>query len=120
MVNCNNLPQFQVTYQKQKKNITPEEVSALVLANMKQIAEDYLGMPVESAVITVPAYFNDLQRNATKDAAQIAGLNVLRILNEPTSAALAYGYGIDRKDKKNVLVYDLGKILRSVCNEVEK
>ena len=91
------------------KLLSPQEVSAQVLLKMKQTAEDYLGEPVTEAVITVPAYFNDSQRQATKDAGRIAGLNVLRIINEPTAAALAYG--LDRgKDNKSerVAVYDLG------------
>src|SRR5271170_5340583 len=91
------------------KLLSPQEVSAQVLLKMKTTAEDYLGEPVTEAVITVPAYFNDSQRQATKDAGRIAGLNVLRIINEPTAAALAYG--LDRgKDNKSerVAVYDLG------------
>ncbi len=86
------------------KQMSPPEVSALILQKMKQTAEDYLGSPVTQAVITVPAYFNDTQRQATKDAGAIAGLEVLRIINEPTAAALAYG--LDKK--KNEKVYDLG------------
>jgi len=81
----------------------------MVLTKMKQIAEDYLGAPVKDAVVTVPAYFNDSQRQATKDAGSIAGLNVLRIINEPTAAAIAYG--LDKKNEKgekNVLIFDLG------------
>ena len=84
----------------------------MVLSKMKETAEDYLGEAVTDAVITVPAYFNDSQRQATKDAGQIAGLNVLRILNEPTAAALAFG--LDKKkrsaDKCNILIFDLGKV----------
>merc|ERR1712024_419180 len=84
-----------------------EEVSSMVLVKMKEIAEAYLGKEVKNAVVTVPAYFNDGQRQATKDAGSIAGLNVLRVLNEPTAAALAYG--LDKKgDEKNVLIFDLG------------
>jgi len=78
----------------------------MVLTKMKQIAEDYIGAPVKDAVVTVPAYFNDSQRQATKDAGSIAGLNVLRIINEPTAAAIAYG--LDKKNEQNILVYDLG------------
>ena len=90
----------------QDKTFRPEELCALILQNLKQVAEEYVGEEVDQAVITVPAYFNDAQRQATKDAGRIAGLQVLRIINEPTAAALAYG--LDKKQTGKVAVYDLG------------
>ncbi|KAL1228903.1 Heat shockprotein [Trichinella pseudospiralis] len=102
-----NKPNVQLTVSGEKKLFTPEEISAMVLLKMKEIAEAYLGKEVKNAVVTVPAYFNDAQRQATKDAGTIAGLNVVRIINEPTAAAIAYG--LDKKEgEKNILVYDLG------------
>ena len=94
-----------------KKSITPEEISAMILREIKHMAEDYLKRPVTKAVVTVPAYFNDSQRQATKDAIAIAGLECLRMINEPTAAALAYGMAtvsINRDQDMNVIVYDLG------------
>src|SRR5690606_19611550 len=88
------------------KKYSPSQVSAMILQKMKETAESYLGETVTQAVITVPAYFNDAQRQATKDAGKIAGLEVLRIINEPTAAALAYG--LDKNDGKTIAVYDLG------------
>lgn len=100
-------PQIAVETKDGLKQFSPEEISAMVLQKMKGIAESYLGTDVKDAVVTVPAYFNDAQRQATKDAGTIAGLNVLRIINEPTAAAIAYG--LDKKGgEKNVLIYDLG------------
>src|SRR5450830_850808 len=94
------------TVEVQGKRYTPPEVSAMILQKMKQTAEDYLGQTVTKAVITVPAYFNDSRRQATKDAGRIAGLDVLRIINEPTAAALAYG--LDKKKDETIAVYDFG------------
>jgi L1 cell adhesion molecule like protein len=103
-------PHIQVDFKGEQKVFSPEEISAMILVKMKEIAESYLGSNVADAVITVPAYFNDGQRQATKDAGAIAGLNVLRIINEPTAAAIAYG--LDKKTKgdgeQNILIFDLG------------
>eukprot|EP00028_Trichosphaerium_sp_Am-I-7-wt_P009382 CAMPEP_0168513644 /NCGR_PEP_ID=MMETSP0405-20121227/3606_1 /TAXON_ID=498012 /ORGANISM="Trichosphaerium sp, Strain Am-I-7 wt" /LENGTH=598 /DNA_ID=CAMNT_0008532557 /DNA_START=50 /DNA_END=1842 /DNA_ORIENTATION=- len=97
-----------VTFKGEKKSFYPEEISSMVLNKMKDIAENFLGHSVDSAVITVPAYFNDSQRQATKDAGTISGLNVLRIINEPTAAAIAYGLDKAGTGEKNVLIFDLG------------
>uniref|UniRef100_A0A069DWJ4 Putative heat shock protein 70 b2 n=1 Tax=Panstrongylus megistus TaxID=65343 RepID=A0A069DWJ4_9HEMI len=101
-------PKIQVEYKGEVKKFAPEEISSMVLTKMREIAETYLGGKVSDAVVTVPAYFNDSQRQATKDAGAIAGLNVLRIINEPTAAALAYGLDKNLKGEKNVLIFDLG------------
>uniref|UniRef100_A0A1B6DH77 Heat shock protein 70 n=1 Tax=Clastoptera arizonana TaxID=38151 RepID=A0A1B6DH77_9HEMI len=101
-------PKIQVEFKGEVKKFSPEEISSMVLTKMKETAESYLGGTVRDAVITVPAYFNDSQRQATKDAGAIAGLNVLRIINEPTAAALAYGLDKNLKGERNVLIFDLG------------
>jgi len=109
VVDAAGKPKLEVEYQNEMKQFTPEEVSSMVLTKMKETAEAYLGCDVRDAVITVPAYFNDSQRQATKDSGVIAGLNVLRIINEPTAAAIAYG--LDKKKgaaECNVLIFDLG------------
>lgn len=107
VVNSDGRPVVEVSVSGETKQYTPEQISALILGKMKQIAEDYLGKKVTHAVVTVPAYFNDAQRQATKDAGTIAGLNVLRIVNEPTAAAIAYG--LDKgEEEKQIVVYDLG------------
>ncbi|KAJ3292339.1 ATPase with role in protein import into the ER [Borealophlyctis nickersoniae] len=106
VVNKDGKPYIQVKVKGQDKVFSPEEISAMVLGKMKEIAESYLGTKVTHAVVTVPAYFNDAQRQATKDAGTIAGLTVARIINEPTAAAIAYGLG--SKKEQNILVFDLG------------
>jgi len=109
IIKKDNKPFVQVTYKKEKKIYSPEEISAMILEKMKRTAEDYLNEPVKHAVITCPAYFTDSQRLATKDAGRIAGLNVLRVINEPTAAAIAFGYDKGKAGKeKNILVTDLG------------
>jgi len=110
VVNSGSKPKISVEYKGEKKEFFPEEISSMVLSKMKETAESYLGGTVVDAVVTVPAYFNDSQRQATKDAGTIAGLNVLRVINEPTAAAIAYG--LDKKSTStgevNVLIFDLG------------
>jgi len=101
-------PYIQVEYKGETKTFAPEEISAMVLTKMKAIADAYLGVDVKNAVITVPAYFNDSQRQATKDAGTISGLNVQRIINEPTAAAIAYGLDKKGTGERNVLIFDLG------------
>lgn len=103
-----NKPMIEVDYQGQPKRFSAEEISSMVLVKMKQTAEAYLGETCKNAVVTVPAYFNDQQRQATKDAGAIAGLNVMRIINEPTAAAIAYGLGKKTKGEMTVLIFDLG------------
>merc|ERR1740131_770627 len=110
LMNQGDKPRLQVDYKSEEKTFSPEEVSSMVLTRMKETAEAYLGTEVRDAVVTVPAYFNDSQRQATKDAGVIAGLNIIRIINEPTAAAIAYG--LDKKKssarESNVLIFDLG------------
>ena len=108
VIDKNNKPIIQATYKGEVKDFQPEEISSMVLTKMKEIAEDYLGETVDGAVITVPAYFNDSQRQSTKDAGAIAGLDVLRIINEPTAAAIAYGLDNKSEKERNILIYDLG------------
>merc|ERR1711892_898211 len=109
VVDASGLPKLQVEYKNEKKTFTPEEVSSMVLTKVKETAEAYLGHDVKDAVVTVPAYFNDAQRQATKDAGVISGLNVLRIINEPTAAAIAYGLDkVKNSQEVNVLIFDLG------------
>merc|ERR1711963_1359753 len=110
VVNVGGKPKLEVEYKSEERSFTPEEISSMVLTKMKETAESYLGHEVRDAVVTVPAYFNDSQRQATKDAGIIAGLNVLRIINELSAAAIAYG--LDKKKsssvESNVLIFDLG------------
>lgn len=101
-------PRIQVSFKGEQKDFLPEEISSMVLVKMKEVAEAYLGKTVTDAVITVPAYFNDAQRSATKDAGSIAGLNILRIINEPTAASIAYGLDKMSSDERNILIFDLG------------
>jgi len=107
IVDKDSKPYVQVMFKEEKKQYSPEEISAMILGKMREIAESFLGKSIANAVVTVPAYFNDAQRQATKDAGTISSLNVLRIINEPTAAAIAYG--LDKKGgEKNILVFDLG------------
>jgi len=110
VVDRNGKPKIRVNYKSEDKEFTPEEISAMVLTKMKQTAEAYLGTTVTNAVVTVPAYFNDAQRQATKDAGVISGLNILRIINEPTAAAIAYGLDKISEQQRNVLIFDFGGI----------
>jgi len=107
IVNKDSKPYIRTEVKGESKTYAPEEISAMVLTKMKEISETYLGRKVKNAVVTVPAYFNDAQRTATKDAGTIAGLNVVRIINEPTAAAIAYGLS-NKGSEKNIMVFDLG------------
>ena len=109
---------IQATYKDEVKSFTPEEISSMILTKMKETAEAYMGSTVTDVVITVPAYFNDAQRQATKDAGIIAGLNVLRIINEPTAASIAYG--LDKKTKEEtILIFDMGGKRHNLLPEVK-
>ncbi len=108
VINDSGKPRIEVEFKNETKSFSPEEISSMVLTKMKETAEAYLGKNVSEAVITVPAYFTDAQRQATRDAGVIAGLNVLRIVNEPTAAAIAYGLDKKTSGEKNVLIFDLG------------
>ncbi|VDN07507.1 unnamed protein product [Thelazia callipaeda] len=108
VISKNGKPAIEVEFKNEQRTFTPEEISSMILSKMKETAEIFLGFTVSKAVITVPAYFNDSQRQATKDAGIIAGLDVLRIINEPTAAALAYGLDKKLKNDQNVLIFDLG------------
>ena len=109
ILNVNDKPMFEINYRNEKKQFTPEQISSMILEKMKSIVESHTNEKVTDCVITVPAYFNDAQRQATKDAGVIAGLNVLRIINEPTAAAIAYGLDkMKEGDDKNILVFDFG------------
>jgi L1 cell adhesion molecule like protein len=115
VISKDNKPMIEVDYKGETKVFAPEEISSMVLSKMKEIAEAYLGITVTDAVITVPAYFNDSQRQATKDAGAIAGLNVLRIINEPTAAAIAYGLDKKSNKERNVLIFDCGGKSSASC-----
>merc|ERR1719379_2858558 len=108
VVNEGGKPKIQVEFKGETKTFFPEEISSMVLTKMKEIGEAYLGKTIKDAVVTVPAYFNDSQRQATSDAGVIAGINVKSIINEPTAAAIAYGLDKKSGGEKNSLVFDLG------------
>ena len=108
IVNQTNKPYVSVEYQGERKLFSPEEMTSMILAKMKNTAETYLGKTVQNAIVTVPAYFNDAQRQATINAGKIAGLSILRVINEPTAAAFAYGVDLEGEDEKNIMVFDLG------------
>merc|ERR1712196_517020 len=108
IVNKDGKPVIEVEVDGKTKGFTPEEISSMVLTKMRKIAEGYLGTAVNNAVITCPAYFNDQQRASTKDAGAVASLKVLRVINEPTAAALAYGLDHKGGEESNILVFDLG------------
>lgn len=108
IVDVDGKPKIQVKFKNETKIYSPEEISSMILIKMKDIAESYVGEKLYDAVVTVPAYFNDSQRQATKDAGTIAGLNILRIINEPTAAAIAYGLDSASESERNVLIFDLG------------
>jgi heat shock protein 1/8 len=108
VINDGGKPKIQVEYRNETKLFTPEEISSMILRKMKEIAENYLGKKVFEAVVTVPASFNNSQRQAPKDAGVIAGLNMLRIINESTAAAVAYGLDKKVRAERNVLIFDLG------------
>ena len=113
--NGGDKPAINVEFKGEEKVFSPEELSSMILVKMKEIAEAYLGQSVTKAVITVPAYFNDAQRAATKDAGAIAGLDILRIINEPTAAAIAYGLDKQVSTERNVMIYDLGGKTIACC-----
>lgn len=108
IIDKNGKPSVQVEYKGETKSFTPEEISSMILVKMKETAENYLGKEIKDSVVTVPAYFNDSQRQATKDAGVIAGMNILRIINEPTAAAIAYGLDKKGQAEHDVLIFDLG------------